>query len=83
MNPATYDIKHKLHSFAENKIVLTPCIPVKQKRMLELEVQVFGDWLCQVLHTESIHNGETMSGRCQSAGRAGKPQKEIFKYLIN
>lgn len=46
--------------------LLTPCIAVKQKRVLELEVQVFGDWLCQVLHTESVHYGETMPWRCQS-----------------
>lgn len=46
--------------------LLTSCIAVKEEGVLELEVQVFGDWLCQVLHIESVHNGETMPGRCQS-----------------
>lgn len=65
-------IKLPKESVAENQSVLTACIAVQQKRVLELEVQVFGDWLCQVLHAESVHNGETMSGRCQSEGREGK-----------
>ncbi len=46
--------------------LLTSSIAVKQEGVLELEVQVFGDWLCQVLHTESVHNGEAVPGRGQS-----------------
>lgn len=69
---------------AENQSVLTACITVQQKRVLELEVQVFGDWLCQVLHAESVHNGETMSRRCQSEGREGKSYKKgLNKSLGN
>ena len=44
--------------------------------MLELEVQVFGDWLCQILHIEPVHDGETMSGRCQSKIRRGQKKKK-------
>lgn len=58
--------------------LLTSCIAVKQKWVLELEVQVFGDWLCQVLHTESVHNGETMPGRCQSEMQRGQSTFEEF-----
>lgn len=53
-------------------VFLTSGIAVKQKRMLELEVQVFGDWFCQILHTEPVHDGETMSRRCQSIKQGGQ-----------
>lgn len=45
--------------------LLTSCIAIKQEGVLELEVQVFGDRLGKVLHAESVHNSETMSGRRQ------------------
>lgn len=51
--------------------VLTSCVAVQQEGVLELEVQVFCDWLCQVLHAESIHYGETMPGRCQPETQRG------------
>ena len=55
---------------------LTSRIAVQQEGMLELEVQVFGDWLCQILHIEPVHDGETMSGRCQSKIRRGQKKKK-------
>lgn len=59
--------------------LLTSCIAVKQKWVLKLKVQVFGDWLCQVLHTESVHNGETMSGRCQPEMQRGQSTERHLK----
>lgn len=44
---------------------LTSCIAIKQEGVLELEVQVFSDWLGQVLYAESVHDGKTMSGGSQ------------------
>lgn len=49
--------------------------------MLQLEIQVFGNWLCQVLHTEPVHDGETMSWRCQSREKAAEHGKIIIKKL--
>lgn len=48
--------------------------------MLQLEIQVFGDWLCQILHTEPVHDGETMSWRCQSGEERTK--KHIWNLEI-
>lgn len=58
---------------------LTSCIAIKQKWVLKLEVQVFGDWLRQVLHTEPVHNGETMSGRCQPEMQRGQSTERHLK----
>lgn len=55
---------------------LTSGIEVKQERMLQLEIQVFGNWLCQVLHTEPVHDGETMSWRCQSREKGAEHEKK-------
>lgn len=65
--------------------LLTSSIAVKQEGVLELEVQVFGDWLCQVLHTESVHNGEAMPGRCQSEThrKTYEDQSELETTMIN
>lgn len=41
---------------------LTAGVPVEQEGVLQLEVQVLGDWLSQVLHAEPVHDGEAMSG---------------------
>lgn len=56
---------------------LTSGIAVKEERMLQLEIQVFGNWLCQILHTEPVHDGETMSGRCQSGEEGAHTQKYL------
>lgn len=61
--------------------LLTSCIAVKQEGVLELKVQVFGDWFRQVLHAESVHNGETMPGRCQSDTRRGHDTEIMVKNL--
>lgn len=53
-------------------VFLTSGIAVKQKGMLKLEVQVFGDWFCQILHTKPVHDGETMPRRCQSKMQGGQ-----------
>ena len=37
-------------------------VSVKEEGTLELEVEVFGDGLHQVVHTESVHDGEPVLG---------------------
>lgn len=53
------------HCSVFSQFLLTSCVAVKQERVLELEVQVFGEWLCQILHAEPVHNGKTMPRRGQ------------------
>ena len=44
---------------------LTAGIPVEQEGVLQLEVQVLGDGLGEVLHAQAVHDGEAVSGRGQ------------------
>lgn len=63
------------HSRKTCDVTLTPCVAVEQEGVLELEVQFFGDGLGQVLHAESVHDGEAVCGRCQ-------PKKKKKKSLL-
>lgn len=47
--------------------------------MLQLEIEVLGDWFCQILHIEPVHDGETMSWRSQSGDEGA--EKHTEKHL--
>ena len=41
---------------------LTGMVSVQEEGTLELEVEVLGDWLYQVVHAESVHDCEPVLG---------------------
>lgn len=43
--------------------ILTVAVPIEQKGILQLELQVFVDRFHQVLCAQSVHNGEAMVRR--------------------
>ena len=56
-------MKYKTYFFIEpNAKYLTGMVSVKEEGTLELEVEVFGDGLHQVVHAESVHDGEPVLG---------------------
>lgn len=57
-------------------LLLTSGVAVKQERVLQLKVQVFGDGLGQVFHTESVHDGKAVPGGCQP--ETNRAQKHLL-----
>ena len=56
-------MKYKTYFFIEPYSKnLTGMVSVKEEGTLELEVEVFGDGLHQVIHAESVHDGEPILG---------------------
>lgn len=43
--------------------ILTVAVPIEQEWILQLELQVFVNWLHQVLCAQSVHDGEAMARR--------------------
>lgn len=54
-------VEMKLHNPLKKK--LTSGVPVEKERILELEIQIFGNGLCSIFHAQPIHNGEPMLWR--------------------